>query len=44
MSPNTTAQPVQSIGFATLQALLDSSPWYPKLASAVQARVRAEMS
>ena len=44
MSPHTTVQPVHAIGFATLQELLDSSPWYPKLASAVQARVRAEMS
>lgn len=44
MLPNTTAQPVRAIGFATLQELLDSSPWYPKLASAVQARVLAEMS
>ena len=31
-------------GFATLQDLLDGSPWYPRLVSAVQERVRAEMS
>lgn len=30
-------------GFATLEDLLDGSPWYPRLTSAVQARVRAEM-
>lgn len=31
-------------GFATLQALLEGSPWYPRLASDVQSRVLSEMS
>lgn len=33
----------RSTSFANLQELLDGSPWYPKLASTVQARVRSEM-
>lgn len=40
-SLNATATHTQ--GFATLQDLLDGSPWYPQLASAVQDRVRSEM-
>lgn len=40
--PTSVASPSQDD--AALQDLLDGSPWFPKLASAVRARVRSEMS
>ncbi|MEO7160755.1 MAG: Crp/Fnr family transcriptional regulator [Polaromonas sp.] len=44
MLHNPTIDANRAIGFASLQELLAGSLWYPRLASAVQARVLAEMS
>lgn len=43
---NASSHPARPLaaGFATLEALLDLSPWYAQLEPAVQARARAEMS
>lgn len=43
MSPGPRTDTHES-GFASLHDLLEGSPWYPKLASAVRERVLAEMS
>jgi CRP-like cAMP-binding protein len=44
MSASSSRQRPSAAGFASLEELLALSPWYPQLDTAVQARVRAEMS